>query len=176
MGRTLVVYYSRDGHTRSIAREIALACGADIEEITERTDRSGPLGYLRSALEALFGIAPAIRPSRFRPQPDDLVIVGTPIWFWNLSSPVRSYLQAQRSSLGRVAYFCTFGGSGSEKVLRDMQTACGHAPLVTLALTQAQCATDAHRTELAKFIRGLKRGHGAARIPASPRQSHSPSR
>ena len=175
MSRTLVVYYSRDGHTRKIAHEIGAACGADVEEITEKFGRSGPLGYLRSALEALLGTTPAIQPAQLEPQPDDLVIIGTPIWLRNLSSPVRSYLEAHHSSLGRVAFFCTFGGSGQDKVLRDMQSLCGHEPLATLALTEQQCTTAAHRTELAKFVRRLKRGRGPAWVPPSPRHHHSPS-
>jgi len=175
MGRTLVVYYSRDGHTRAIAREIADACGAEIDEIVDRTGRTGPLGYLRSALEALLGIRAPIKRAHHAPKPGDLLVIGTPIWFWNLSSPVRSYLQAHRASLDRVAFFCTFGGSGHEKVLHDMQALCQVEPVATLALTERQCAPAAHRAELAAFVRALQRGRAAARVPAGGQHRHSPS-
>lgn len=162
MSKILVVYFSRDGHTRAIAREIAKGCGGDTEAITERGDRAGPWGYLRSALEALFGIAPTLASTQSGAQRGDLVVIGTPIWFWNLSSPVRSYILAHRACLSRVAFFCTCGGAGASKVFRDMQRLCGHAPLATLALTEAQCARGAHKQAMANFLRALGRGHGAA--------------
>ena len=64
MPRTLVVYYSRDGHTRKMAREIAAACGADVEEIVDLGGAPEQRSYLRSALEAPLHIAPAIAPPR----------------------------------------------------------------------------------------------------------------
>lgn len=60
MSRVLVVHFSRDGHTRAIAREIAKGCGGEAEAITERGSRAGLWAYLRSALEALFGVAPTL--------------------------------------------------------------------------------------------------------------------
>jgi flavodoxin len=173
MGRIRVVYYSRDGHTRDIALEIAAACGAEVEEIGESVGRAGPLGYLRSALEALLGVRPPIRRLRHALQHGDLVVIGTPIWFWNMSSPVRSYLCAHRSSLDRVAFFCTCGGSGHEKVLHDMQALCGAPPVATLALTERQCAPHAHRTELAAFVRALQRGRPMAAASAHAMHGHS---
>jgi flavodoxin len=173
MARIRVVYYSRDGHTRDIALEIAAACGAEVEAIGETSGRGGPLGYLRSALEALLGVRPPIRRMRHALQRGELVVIGTPILFWNMSSPVRSYLSAHRSSLDRVAFFCTYGGSGHEKVLQDMQALCGAPPVATLALTDAQCAPDAHRTELAAFVRALQRGRPTVSASAHATHGHS---
>lgn len=161
MPRILVVYFSRDGHTRAIAREIAKGCGGDTEAITERSDRAGLWGYLRSALEALFGIAPPLASTKSGARRGDLLVIGTPIWFWNMSSPVRSYILAHRGRCARVAFFCTCGGSGAAKVFRDMQALCGHAPLATLALTAAQCARGAHKAEMSTFLRALGRHHAA---------------
>jgi flavodoxin len=173
MTRTRVVYYSRDGHTRGIAHEIAAACGAEVEEIVDGVSRSGPLGYLRSALDALLGAQPPIRPMHHALLRGDLLVIGTPIWFWNMSSPVRSYLKAHRASLGRVAFFCTYGGSGHEKVLHDMQVLCGAAPVATLALTERQCGAAAHRAEVAAFVHTLKRGRATGSVPRRVRHRHS---
>jgi flavodoxin len=157
MSRIVVVHFSRDGHTRAIAREIAKACGADTEAITESSDRAGLWGYLRSALEALLGIAPTLASTKTGVRRGDLVVIGTPIWFWNLSSPVRSYILAHRGRFSRVAFFCTCGGSGSAKVFRDMEALCGRAPVATLALTEAQCTAGAHKAAMAAFVRALQR-------------------
>lgn len=157
MSRIVVVYCSRDGHTRGIAREIARACDGELHEIVEPTRRAGPFGYLRSALEALLGMAPTLKPSKHVLQPDDVVVVGTPVWFWNIASPVRSYLLAHHAEIHRVAFFCCFGGSGSGKVLHDLRVLCHRRPLATLALTEQQCTRGAHQVELARFVRALRR-------------------
>lgn len=159
-----VVYFSRDGHTRRLAREIADACGAELDEITEPGDRRGPLGYLRSALEAVLGLCPDLKAARHVPAPDELLVIGTPVWFWNMASPVRSYLEAHRASLGRVAFFCTCEGSGQDKVLHDMRQLCRQAPVATLALSGREREQGTHAAVLADFVRALRRGQPMARV------------
>jgi flavodoxin len=159
-----VVYFSRDGHTRHLAREIADACGAELDEITERGDRRGPWGYVRSALEAALGLCPDLKHDGHTPGPDELLVIGTPIWFWNMASPVRSYLEEHRGGLGRVAFFCTCNGSGQGKVLHDMRRLCHRAPVATLALTGRERGQGAHAAALAEFVHLLRRGQPMARV------------
>lgn len=90
--KALVVYYSRTGHTRALAQQIAAMMDAKLDEIIDRRDRSGILGFLRSGSDAWFSrraniVASAVDPSTF-----DMVIIGTPVWRASLSSPVRAYL------------------------------------------------------------------------------------
>jgi flavodoxin len=164
MERIRVVYFSRDGHTRHLAREIADACGAELDEITEPGDRRGPGGYLRSALEALLGLCPELKPAAHTPGRDELLVIGTPVWFWNMASPVRSYLEAQRDRLGRVAFFCTCESSGQDKVLHDLRRLCHRAPVATLALAGPARDQGAHAAQLADFVRSLRRGQPMARV------------
>ena len=53
MDSKLVVFYSRTGNTRTIAREIAEALEADIEEVEDTTGRSGLIGWLKSGRDAV---------------------------------------------------------------------------------------------------------------------------
>lgn len=165
--RTLVAFHSRDGHTRRIAQEIAQACQADLEEIRAIGDRSGWLGYLRCAIEALLGIRPALPHGTHRPERYGLVVIGTPIWFWNVSSPVRAWIARHHSRLPHVALFCTCGGSGQGKVLADLERLVGQHAVATLALTEAQCADPHHHESVERFARAClgeagPRAHGDA--------------
>lgn len=61
-----VIYYSRSGNIRRIAQALAEALRCDLEEITEPKSRSGLLGYMRSAMEALLKQPAAIDIGRMK--------------------------------------------------------------------------------------------------------------
>lgn len=157
MKHVLVVYYSRSGQTEFVARQIAARCGADIERIEDCRSRAGVLGYLRSAAEAIVGWRPAIQKGRHRPADYDLVIVGTPVWFWGIASPVRSWVLRHRRELDHVAVFCTCGGSGHAKALDDLEYLCGHSALARLALTERAVPQCPDNPAFHRFLLELKR-------------------
>jgi flavodoxin len=163
--RVLVVYYSRTGRTRRIAQAISTALGADLEEIGDRTDRRGTAGYVRSALEALLGASTEIE----RPERDvasyEVVVVGTPVWYAAVSSPVRTYLWLERDRLPQVAFFLTHGGMGSDRVLGQMSALARKQPIARLVLRAREVESGAHREKVAGFARSLL----ARSIPARPK-------
>jgi len=160
--KTLIVYHSRSGYTRRVAESLARRLRADTEEIEVVGERPGILGYARCALEALGEVTPAIRLPRRAPADYDLVVIGTPVWFWALSSPVRSYIMEERRNFGRVGFFCTMGGSGAERAFGTMAALCGREPVATLALTDGQVDAGA-ATALGEFVRALRGRRASAR-------------
>jgi flavodoxin len=157
MPRTLIVYHSRTGYTRRMAQQLAGQLGADLDEIRIVQPMHGVLGYVACAIEAMAGLTPALRPMRHKAADYDLVIVGTPVWFWNLSSPVRSWLERFGRRGKRFAFFCTMGGSGASRVFVAMKALTGREPLATLALTDSE--VDAHaRAKFDAFVRELRAG------------------
>lgn len=159
MKRILVVYYSRSGHTAFVAEQIARRCRADLVCIHDPTDRRGAVGYLRSAWEALLDTRPLIELDLCRPQDYDLVMVGTPVWFWNMSSPVRSFLHRYGRRCAQIALFCTYGGSGQERVMDSMERLCKQPAVARLALTERQLVQRQHALALTRFLGEVKRWH-----------------
>lgn len=154
--RILVVYFSRTGITRSVAESLAVRLDADLSPIEESESRHGVRGWLRSALEARRGALPLLQPARHDPAKYDLVVVGTPVWFGHVSSPVRSYLHLNRERIRRVAFFCTMGGRGAERAFEDMTDVLDMTPVSQAAFTDREIAEQAHyRTleRLAGFLR-----------------------
>ena len=164
--KTLVIYYSRSGTTRQIAQALANALYADTEEIVATGNRSGVLGYLRCALEARRRAPAAIAAAKKDPSAYDLVLIGTPVWAWSLSSPVRAWLMANSSRLPAVGFFCTLGGAGSAKAFSQMQAIAGKAPRACLALTAADVTAQRYTAALAQFVKQLG---SAASVSAAPR-------
>ena len=163
--KTLVVYYSRTGNTRILARQIGAALGADVEEIIDRTNRRGILGYLRSGRDAWFGRRTELVPSAVDPSAFDLVVIGTPVWNASLSSPVRTFLEDHAEALRSVAFFCTMGGRGSERVFRQMEAVCRKPPLGTFARTERQLASS----DLPEAIGGFASRLRGALVPEPDR-------
>jgi len=131
---TLVVFYSRSGFTRRVAQTLAQAMGADVEELRDARRRNGLIGYLRCGMEATLRRLPRLMPLGVDPAAYGRVIVGTPVWNASVSSPVRSFLVSHGARCKQVAFFCTFGGSGSDRAFRQMAEACGKQPIATLAI------------------------------------------
>jgi flavodoxin len=155
--KILVVYYSRTGHTRRVAEEIAAILRADVEEIVDPEDRMGILGYFRSGRQAFFGHEADIREPLKDPAVYDLVIVGTPVWNWSLSAPARAYLARRQQRLARppVAFFLTHGGSGAPRVLGQMEELLGKAPLDVMAVREAEIANGRYHEKIRSFTESL---------------------
>jgi flavodoxin len=154
VSKTLVVYHSRSGNTRRLAQRIAEALDADLDEIRIVHPLGGALGYAFCAVEAILGLTPALRPARFDPAHYDCVVIGTPVWFWSVSSPVRSWLAQHGQLRRRVAFFCTMGSSGAERAFASMAALAEAKPVATLAMTDANMDTGAME-RIETFVQAL---------------------
>lgn len=160
--KVLLVYYSRTGTTRLVAEAISATLPCDVEEIVDTRNRQGILGYLRAGFDAAFRRLTTLKPTRYDPANYDLIIVGTPIWNASLSAPVRTYLTKHRGRLKNVAFFCTYGGTGSRRVFRQMTETCGIKPLDLLDIREAEVKGGEHTRRVHTFVASLTGGHAAA--------------
>jgi flavodoxin len=154
MKNALIVYHSRSGHTRRVARALGERLDADLDEIRIVQPLAGWPGYLMCAIESMAALTPALQPGHRKPSNYELVLVGTPVWFWNVSSPVRSWLEAHALKQ-RVAFFCTMGGSGGARAFATMAGIAGRQPVATLALTEREVEGGGFERRLDAFVREL---------------------
>jgi flavodoxin len=164
--KVLVVYFSRTGDTRRTAQMLAKATSGELCAITENRSRLGLWGYVCSAWEAMLGREASVHTPGCDPAAADLVLIGTPIWGWHLSSPVRAFAREHGSRIRRFAFFCTMGGSGSEAAFAELQQILGQPPLATLALTDAEVDTGSAWPKAEAFARGLM-GPDSAKSPVA---------
>ncbi|MGN0878277.1 MAG: flavodoxin [Oligosphaeraceae bacterium] len=138
--RTLVVYFTRSGRTRSVAETIAAETGADILEI--RVETPYPEAYHATVLQAHREIRDHYRPPLVLPLESldkyDTLFIGTPNWWSTLAPPVASFLTRFRLAGKTVIPFVTHGGGGLADCERDLQALCpGAAFRPALALKDA---------------------------------------
>lgn len=155
--KILVVFYSRTGTTRKVASVVAKMLGADVEEIVDRSARSGPFGYVRSLVEAVNARSADIAPSTHDASAYDLVVIGSPVWAGNISSPVRAYLYANREGFRRVAFFCSFARRGGKSALKEMNALCGAAPLAECRITAREAQHGDASRVLSDFVERIER-------------------
>lgn len=149
--KILVAYYSRTGTTKKVGDLIAEKLKADVEEIIDTVDRSGAKGWLYAGRAGMKKELTKIKRPKLDPADYDLVIVGTPIWSWNVSPPTRTYLTAFKGKFKKVAFYCTMSGSGSENAFKDMEEASNLEPTETLALTTKEVTGGDFQDKLEKF-------------------------
>jgi flavodoxin len=159
MKKTLVVCYTLTGMSGGIAHTIAHGLGAELELLDDTSERGGPLGYLRSGLEAIARGLPTIR-ARRAPGDYELVVVGTPVWAGTMSSPMRSYLFMHRGQFSELACFCTSTGYGAESTLAEMQALADVDAVATLSVTERDIVAGRHDTSVRDFIAALRRAAG----------------
>ncbi len=152
--KSLTIFYSRTGTTKIISEEIKNKLGRDakIEEIIDTVDRSGIKGFLMSGRDAMKRNLTVLKKGEFNSDDFDLVIIGTPIWGWNISVPVRTYITENKEKFRKVAFFCTMGGSGDQKAFLEMEKIIGKKPVSTLALRTEEVVKNKFSQKLEEFI------------------------
>ncbi len=175
MSRILVVYYSRTGTTKCVATEIAKALEGDVEEIVDHTPRSGLVGYMRSGFEGSFHKVTEIDPVALDPTGYDLVVLGSPVWSASMSSPMRAFIRHHRGALKAVAFFCTCGGRGGERVLEQMAAESGKAPAASLILREADVARGSVGMAIRGFADRILGSFQSGQVESPPAaQAHAP--
>jgi len=152
--KILVVFYTRTGTTKKAAEAIAKEFGCEIEEIFDNKQRSGPIGYLMAGKDAAMKTMEKLKELKHDPGEYDLVIIGTPVWNFSVSSPVRTFLITYKDRLKKVAFFFTGGGGGGDvnkNVLPHMTVACGKDPVATLALRTEEVVKGEHMQKIKEF-------------------------
>lgn len=125
-GKTLIVYFSWSGNTRTVANIIHDLTDCDTVEIEVEEPYSDVYNEVtaRARHELDNDMRPALRTRIENMDKYDTLIVGTPIWGSHLAPPVKSFLAQCDLSDKIIAPFCTHGGSGTAQSVNDIREVC----------------------------------------------------
>jgi len=154
--KILVSFYSRSGKTKKVAETVSEILKCDKEEIFDIKSREGIVGFLSAGTDANLRRLTTIKEIKNNPSLYDLVIIGTPVWSSNVSTPIRTYLSLYKEDFRKVAFFCTRLGSDSKKVFDDMKSISQKTPLALLELTSREVARDQYIQKVKEFIENFK--------------------
>ena len=98
-----------------------------------------------------------LEPIKKDPASYDMVIIGTPNWDANMSSPVRTYLTENKAKFRNVAFFLTQGPrGGAEKAFAEMEAVAGKKPKATLAISTILKVGNDADDKIKKFAGEIK--------------------
>lgn len=112
--KILIVYYSKSGNTEAIARMLAEKTGGDmyaIETVCSYT-RERPAAADIPKEEMDTGNLPELKGTPPDISQYNVVLIGSPIWWYTLSTPVMSFLRDVDFQGAKVAGFYTYAGDG----------------------------------------------------------------
>lgn len=156
--KVLVVYYSRTGTTRKLAQKLSAQLNADIEEIVDKKNRSGLIGWLYGGRDGMKRIPTEIDPIKNNPSDYDVVLIGGPLWgFKGIAPASRTYLLQNKDKIKQVAFFMTRAGkSPSSPALDDLKEVYGKAVIATLDLRQKELESTEAAEEINSFVTMIK--------------------
>lgn len=154
--RYLIVYCSRSGNTATVAAYLQQQLGGDLLEVEPATpyeeDYQAMLTRAQEELDAIReGRYPAITTEGDNLSEYDVVLVGYPIWFGSMATPMQAFLHGHAGRLAgkRIALFATSGSSGMTTSTEEAATLCPQATLLrpTLLLTSASMSDYEERAQ-----------------------------
>lgn len=165
--KTLVLYYSENGTTKTVAEEIQKQLGADIEAVEAVEPYTGDFQATiqRSGKERESGQSPAIKPLNKKIADYDVVFLGYPIWFGTYAMPIVTLLKEQDFAGKTIVPFCTFGSGGLNTSTADLTKALPKAKIQKgYGVRTARVAKTAK--ELNRFL--IENGYKAGDIAKLP--------
>lgn len=120
--RILIAYYSYSGNTKAVAEKIQSYTAGDIFEIKPK--KAYPSNY-----NDVVNIAQKEKSEGAKPEliengnteGYDIIFIGTPVWWYTMASPVRTFLSVNNFDGKTIVPFCTHGGGGESSTYTDIQ-------------------------------------------------------
>lgn len=127
--KTLVVYYSWScGNTEKIAEQLADVCDADIARI--ETVVPYPEDYQETVdqgqREVNAGFMPEIENLEYNPADYDVIVIGSPTWWYTMAPAVKTFI-AENDFSGKTVVALSTNGSWPGNVTADIEDACAGA-------------------------------------------------
>lgn len=116
----LIIYYSRSGKTKLVSKIIQEEKGGTLLEIKDKTNRSGVLGYMKGALDAMLSSNTDIEPDHVDLTEYDTIYVGTPVWASKPAPAIMKILKNCDFTDKNIITFATMGGSGGDTTVKAM--------------------------------------------------------
>jgi flavodoxin len=116
--KTIVAYYTWQGHTGKVAKALAGRIGADLVQIEPEKES----GMFMKAMSALLGRSAPIRPCKTDLSGVDFLVIASPVWAQKVPPYVNRYISLLSNTSGKpFSLLAEMGGRGAEKAIAHMR-------------------------------------------------------
>jgi flavodoxin len=120
MSKNLIIYYSLEGNTRFVAQEIAKNIKADIIEIKPQKEIKSDnfMKFFWGGRQVFMLQKPKLLPFNQDFSHYENIFIGTPIWAWTISPPIRTLSGLNLIKDKNLYLFCTHEGDPRKALIR----------------------------------------------------------
>lgn len=106
--RSLVVYFSQSGSTKMIAEAVARTVGAEILELKPLKKLRGGnfMKHFWGGKQVTRKEQPELEPIIKNAADYDVIIIGTPVWVFNFTPAIRTFLSQAKLFGKKIAFYC----------------------------------------------------------------------
>jgi flavodoxin len=116
--KTIVAYYTWQGHTGKVAKALASRIGADLVQIEPEKES----GMFMKAMSAFLGRSAPIRPCKTDLSGVNFLIIASPVWAQKVPPYVNRYISLLSNTSGKpFSLVAEMGGRGAEKAIAHMR-------------------------------------------------------
>jgi len=108
--KKLVIFYSLNNNTKFIAEKLAQGIGADILELKPEKEipQKEPMQHLSGGKQAMAKETPRLQKYDINLADYDTLIIGTPVWAFTFTPPLRTFLRENQIKNKKIILFCTY--------------------------------------------------------------------
>ena len=154
--KTLVLYYSETGTTKTVAQEIQKQLNADMESIEAVKPYSGNFQETmqRGQREMQSGETPALKPLKSKIADYDVIFLGYPIWWYHLPMIARTFFEKYDFSGKTIIPYVTHGGSRDGGTFNEIKELEPNATVLDGLAVSGQRAGNSE-SDVNKWLAGL---------------------
>lgn len=141
--RSIVVYFSQTGNTKSIAQKIASMIGSDMLELVPvKAYPSGKASkFLMGGMGAVMGDKPKLNPYSFDHYAYNTLILCSPIWAGTIAPPLRTFVTEQNVAGKKIGFVFCSSSEDTSKAYSALTAAVG-IPQANASLTLVEPLTN----------------------------------
>ncbi len=164
--KKLVIYYSLEGNTRFIAEKMAHGLGADILELKPEKELNSDSGmrYLWGGGQVIMKEIPKLKEYKINLADYRLIAIGTPIWAFNFTPPIRTFLRENKIVGKKIIFFCTHAGAKGKTFANLSAELVGNEILGEIDFYNVLRNKEKSEAKLKEFIDAMKNKIGESGV------------
>ncbi|MBO4548635.1 MAG: hypothetical protein J5758_05395 [Abditibacteriota bacterium] len=168
----IVIYYSRTGTTKAVAKEISRQLNCDTQVIVpaKRYSRFFLKCLFRAYKEKRDGVWPLLK-SKLNLSLYDTIILGYPVWCGSAPRILHSFLKAQKIQGRTIIPFCTYrgdAGTGNDDLMNAFPDNVWKGGMAVRSRNANNCSEEVARFILKNGLTGGEEKPERKQAPGKP--------